>query len=97
MGTAETKRLLDEWDREVDRRKAEIAKVKGFRNYDEYWEHLVREEELHHEEKERQMDEKCALLGKTREQMELEDPQRWISNGPLVMECDCEGEDHIIS
>ncbi len=55
------------------------------------------EEELRYEAYERQMNEKCALLGKTREQIDLEDPLRWVSNGPVVMDCDCEGEHHIIS
>ncbi len=97
MGTAEAERLLDEWDKETERMKGEIARENGFPTYDEYWEHLEREQELRHEEYERQMDEKCALLGKTREQIDLEDPQRWVSHAPLVMECECEGEHHIMS
>lgn len=38
----------------------------------------------------RMLDEKCALLGKTKEQLEAEDPQRWVPDSWLP-ECDCEG------
>ncbi|KAF7507651.1 hypothetical protein GJ744_010204 [Endocarpon pusillum] len=45
-----------------------------------------------HIEYERRMDGNCALLGKTREELDMEDPQRFNHDGGSAAECDCEGE-----
>ena len=87
-----SKRLMDEWDRELELKQAARAKENGFSSWEEYNQHEMEEWRLRHEEYERQMDEKCALLGKTREQMYREDPQRNTPDDDGFRLCDCEGE-----
>ncbi len=86
--------MLDEIVKERELRCAAIAKEKGFSSWDEYEKKLMMEDHQAHLEAERRLDEKCALLGKTREQLHKEDPQRYSdddddSDGGG---CDCEGE-----
>ncbi len=93
---AEAMRILDEWDKEKERRGAVRAREKGFSSYAEYEKHF--EEQFHqaHVKYEKRMDEKCALLGKTREELHMEDPQRYIPDDGGEAECDCEGEQPVL-
>lgn len=92
----EFNRAMDDWDREKERIGEMEAKEKGFSSYEEYEKHLMEEWRLRDIEYERQMDEKAALLGKTRHELYMEDPQRYIPNDGGMGECDCEGEHPMI-
>lgn len=84
--------MMEEWDREIEQRCAVVAREKGFPSWAEYEKHFREECKQAHIDYERRTDEKCALLGKTREELDMEDPQRFIPDGDSAAECDCEGE-----
>lgn len=88
-------RMMDEWERENGQKCAVIAREKGFPSWDAYEDHLkeqLRQADLSYE---RRMEEKAAMLGKTREELAMEDPQRFIPDTP-IMECDCEGKQPVV-
>ena len=85
-------RLLAEFRAERDQRREAEAKTAGFLSWDEYDKHLIEESRKLDEERERKLDEKCALLGKTREELYAEDPQRFILDDGGLPWCDCDGK-----
>ncbi len=88
-------RLSDESKKERQQKFEEYVKQMGFTSVEAYQEDQSAKERAGLEARSRKLDEKCALLGKTREQlqaeMEAEDPQRWIPDC-WMPECDCEGK-----
>ncbi len=83
---------MAEFKAERDQRREARAKEAGFLSWDEYHKHLMEESRKFEEERERQLDKKCVLLGKTREQLYLEDPQRFIPDDGGLPQCDCNGK-----
>ena len=83
-------RMMEEWRAKRDIKCEEKAKAKGFSSWEKYMEFVYERESRRHAEHERHLDEKCARLGKTREELQMEDPQRDIP-GSWPPECDCDG------
>ncbi len=84
-------RLSDESDKRRQQKYEEHVKQMGFTSVEAYEEDQYAKEREGLEAYGRMLDEKCALLGKTREQLEAEDPQRYVPDSWLP-ECDCEGK-----
>ncbi|KAF7510564.1 hypothetical protein GJ744_006410 [Endocarpon pusillum] len=91
---SEAGRLLAEFRAEGDQRREVRAKEAGFSSWDEHNKYLIEESHRVDQEYEMQLDEKCALLGKTREQLYEADPQRFIPDDGGLPQCDC--DDHLI-
>lgn len=85
-------RLLAEFRAERDQRREAEAKTAGFSSWDEYDKYLIEESRKLDEERERKLDEKCALLGQTWEELYAEDPQRFIPDDGGLPGCDCHGK-----
>ena len=79
-------------EEDADRRCKAKAKQMGFSSWEEYNKHNIEEDRKAEIAYERRMDEKCALLGKTREELYAEDPQRLILDDEGLGECDCDGQ-----
>lgn len=76
----------------ANRRCEAKAKAMGFSSQEEYSKHYLeqcREAETSYENR---INEQCALLDKTREEIEAEDPQRYIPDDDWLVQCDCDGE-----
>lgn len=83
-------RIIEEF-REEARRRCEIkAKELGFSSWDEYKRHQTEQRRLNEEWYQNMLDEKCARLGKTRDELYAEDPQRDVSYR-WSPHCDCKG------
>ena len=94
---AEFYRMMKQFEKEADERTLKVAKEHGFSSAAEYREHGMKEWRRLDEEHEKRLDEKCARLGKTREQLSREDPQRWTPVPYIVgevfpEECSCDGK-----
>ena len=90
-GALEALRMMREFEREMNEKATERAKARGFSSWEDYEADLKAKDTRNHAAYERRLDEQCARLGKTREQLEMEDPQRYVPNcwNP---ECDCDGK-----
>lgn len=80
-------RFMAEWDEKLRIEQQERAEAHGFSNYKEYEKFESQEYDKRMARYEAVMDERCKILGKTRE--EFEDGQRSV--GPERPECNCEG------
>lgn len=79
-------------DEEANRRCEAKAKELGFscwKEYDKQYREECRRAQILYK---RDLDEKCAILGKTIEEVEAEDPQRYIPDDDWLAQCDCDGE-----
>ena len=90
-GFREALRMLHELERKQYQMGTEQAKELGFSSYEEYLEDLGERHRRDYEDYERRMDENCARLGKTREELEMEDPQRYVPDC-WDPDCDCDGK-----
>ena len=86
---ANAQRGLDQWDEEVRAIQEQKAIANGFSNYEEYKKSEDQRCMELHAQYIAALEEECKVLGKTREQLDAEDPQRWVS--PDWPECNCEG------
>lgn len=84
--------ILRQFREERARENDKWAKENGYTCFEEYSKIKRERDWQYHLEYERQQDEKAAALGKTREQMALEDPQRFIPYGGSISPCSCEGK-----
>ena len=82
---------MDDFIRERQARREAEAKAQGFSSWEEHVAYLKERYRQNHAVYERKLDEKCARLGKTREQLYDEDPQRYIPDC-WMPECDCDCE-----
>lgn len=90
-GALEAMRMMAGWEKESKRKATLRAKALGFSSWEEHERHVKEQDTRYHAEYERRLDEQCARLGKTREQLEMEDPQRYSPNC-WKPDCDCDGK-----
>lgn len=83
--------IMEEFRERRRRRGERRAKKLGFSSWEEYKCHQRKQWRLRDESYEKFLDEECVRLGKTREELAAEDPQRDVSDG-WNPQCDCEGE-----
>ena len=86
---ANVKRMLEQWDEEVRVLREQEAIAHGFPNHEEYAKFEDQRNKELHAQWEAALEEECKVLGKTREQLNAEDPQCWVPQD--WPECNCEG------
>ena len=92
----EALRLLKELEEKRKRRCEVVAKEQGFSSWDEYKSQMRQRHRQLEARYEEELDEKCAKLGKTREELYLEDPQRFIPDC-WEPQCNCDGKYHFLA
>ena len=86
--------VMEEIDKQREIEKAAKLKEVGFQTWEEYESYVTESYRQNGARHETMLEEKCARLGKTIDELYVEDPQRDVYM-PLMapfMPCDCDGE-----